>query len=221
MQIGELLMRDIRTGRLADGERLAPERDMAAALSISVGTLRKALAELEHRGLLDRVQGSGNYIRHPDNAADVYALFRLELTDGGGHPSADLLSVRRMNKPADLPAFGGSRHAFRFRRLRRLDGEDAAMEEIWLDGSTADIINAPDVTDSLYAFYRQHLGVWIVRVEDRVAIAALPGWAEKHIENTVAGAWGFVERLARDQQGNTVEYSRTWFHPERVRFVAR
>jgi GntR family transcriptional regulator len=56
LQVTELIIRDIAAGRLIDGEKLPPERDMAADLGIAVGTLRKALAELQNRGLLERVQ---------------------------------------------------------------------------------------------------------------------------------------------------------------------
>ena len=47
VQVSELLIREIAAGRLIDGERLPPEREMAKSLHVSVGTLRKALAELE------------------------------------------------------------------------------------------------------------------------------------------------------------------------------
>lgn len=43
LQVSESLIRDIGAGVLADGTRLPPEREMAADLGISVGTLRKAL----------------------------------------------------------------------------------------------------------------------------------------------------------------------------------
>ena len=93
VQISELLIRDIQAGRLVDGERLPPERDMAANLGISVGTLRKSLEELTALGLLDRVQGSGNYICAQEDTQSVYAFFRVELIEGGGLPTAELLSV--------------------------------------------------------------------------------------------------------------------------------
>lgn len=82
LQIAEMLVREVAAGRLTDGEKLAPERDMAADLGIAVGTLRKALAELQERGLLERVQGSGNYIRAVSDPQSVYAFFRLEMIEG-------------------------------------------------------------------------------------------------------------------------------------------
>jgi len=61
IQVSEMLIREIAAGHLSDGARLPPERDMAVGLDISVGTLRKALADLEDKGMLERVQGSGNF----------------------------------------------------------------------------------------------------------------------------------------------------------------
>ena len=103
VQISELLIREISAGRLLVGERLPPEREMASDLNTSVGTLRKSLKELELKGLLERVQGSGNYIRHGDIDESVYAMFRLELLSGGGLPRADILNVRNLEKPINLP----------------------------------------------------------------------------------------------------------------------
>ncbi|MEL6700823.1 MAG: GntR family transcriptional regulator, partial [Pseudomonadota bacterium] len=62
LQIGEMLVREIASGRLADGARLPSERQMASELNVAVGTLRRALDDLTERGLLERVQGSGNYV---------------------------------------------------------------------------------------------------------------------------------------------------------------
>ena len=106
IQISEMLIREINAGRYLDGERLPPERDMSAELGISVGTLRKALADLTLKGMLERVQGSGNYIRAQADTKSVYAFFRVELLRGGGLPTADVLDVTRLAKPVDLPDFG-------------------------------------------------------------------------------------------------------------------
>ena len=55
VRISERLIREIAAGRLADGTRLPPEREMAVELGASVGTLRKALADLADKGLLERI----------------------------------------------------------------------------------------------------------------------------------------------------------------------
>jgi GntR family transcriptional regulator len=108
VQIAELMIRDIAAGRYLDGERLPPERDLALSLSTTVTTLRKALVMLEEKELLKRVQGSGNYVQVQSDVESVYAFFRVELLQGGGLPTARLLSMDRCKKPNDLPEFGSS-----------------------------------------------------------------------------------------------------------------
>ena len=120
VQIAELLTRDIVAGRLIDGERVKPEREMAAELGVSVGTLRKALRDMGEKGLIEAVQGSGNYVRSGGDTGTVYAMFRLELLEGGGLPRARVLSLDHMDKPADLPDFGTSQLGTRIRRLRTM-----------------------------------------------------------------------------------------------------
>ncbi len=220
-QTAELLIRDIAAGRLSDGERLPPERDMAVSLGQSVGTLRKALAELEHQGLLERIHGSGNYIRHKPDASGIYAFFRLELPEGGGLPTAEILSLKRLKMPEAARAKGLSEAGHRIRRVRRLNGEPVALEEIWLDGGRARDLRQEDLSESVYLFYREALGIWIARAEDRVGVAAVPGWAPEDFGLAAGAACGHVERIARDQNGEAVEFSQTWFDPDRARYVAR
>ena len=218
LQIAEMLIRDIAAGRLARGERLPPERAMAGELGIAVGTLRRALSELEARGLVERRHGSGNYVTGNAEGAGIYAFFRLELLNGGGLPGAEVLSVSRLPKPADLPEFGPAPDAHRIRRLRHLSGRPAALEEIWLDGSRADTLG--DLGESLYLHYRQRLGLVIFRVEDRVSIGAGPHWSSG--APVAAGApCGYVERVSWGQDGNPAEFSRTWFNPGVAAYVAR
>ena len=82
LRIAEMLTHDIAAGRLPDGARLPPERNLAPSFDVSVGTLRKALTELEARGLLTRRHGSGNYVQFDGRAAAGYSMFRLELAGG-------------------------------------------------------------------------------------------------------------------------------------------
>lgn len=220
-QIAELLIRDIAAGRLIDGERLPPERDMAASLGIAVGTLRQALKSLTEKGLLDRVQGSGNYIRAKADAASVYALFRLERVDGGGLPTARLLSIEHCTKDERLPVFGARPDGHRIRRLRLLSGRVAAIEEIWLDGSEADRILETDLSESLYLYYRQRLGIWISRAEDSIGQGPVPDWAPAEFPHRPGTPLPMVTRISWAQDGRSVEASWTWYDPSTARYVAR
>lgn len=221
LQISELLIRDIAAGRLIDGEKLPPEREMAAQLGIAVGTLRQALKELTAKGMLVRVQGSGNYIRAVNAPASVYALFRLELVTGGGLPTARVLSVERCAKDPALPDFGDSAEGFRIRRLRSLSGKIAAVEEIWLDGSYAQSIAKTDLSESLYLYYREKLGLWIARAEDRVGLGQCPDWTPEEFAHAAGTPLPRITRVSWGQDGRRCEASWTWYDPDIAQYVAR
>lgn len=220
VQIAELLTRDIISGRLIDGERLPPERDMAAELGVSVGTLRKALRDMGAKGLVESVQGSGNYIRAGGDTGTVYAMFRLELLEGGGLPRARVLSVELMNKPTDLPEFGTDTRATRVRRLRSLNETIMAVEEIWLDAASG-LMSEATMSESLYATYRKELGLWIQRAEDRVSLAAVPDWAPDTFRPDPGDTVGYVERFSWADAAAPIEFSRTWYDPQRAVYVQR
>ncbi|MER5727108.1 GntR family transcriptional regulator [Streptomyces sp. NPDC002138] len=77
--IAEDLRNQISTGRLEAGERLPSEAQLAARYKVSTPTLRNALALLQGEGLIEKIHGSGNFIRHP--------LRRITYV-GGGHAPA-------------------------------------------------------------------------------------------------------------------------------------
>ncbi len=226
VEISEGLAREIEAGILSEGYRLAPERTMAQELGVSVGTLRKALADLADKGMIERIQGSGNYVRRSDLRAagksrTIYGFFRLELLLGGGLPTAKVVSIERMDKPAELGFLTGGPQAFRFRRLRRLNGIDAAVEEMWIDAAEGVEISKAELSDSLYLFYRERFDFWITRAEDSVSVAPVAPWKPESFGSGAGDIWGFIERKSFDQHNRCVEFSRTWFDPATTRFVAR
>ena len=57
------LEEDIQTGALKPGTRLLPQRDMANRLGLSVGTVSRAYAEAEARGLVSGEVGRGTFVQ--------------------------------------------------------------------------------------------------------------------------------------------------------------
>ncbi|MCK0094084.1 GntR family transcriptional regulator [Yoonia sp. F2084L] len=221
IQLSEMLIREIAAGHLADGARLPPERDMADDLGVAVGTLRKALADVEAKGLLDRVQGSGNYVRHRPAVDSVYAFFRLELLKGGGLPTAQVVSVDRLTKPAGFARLGGDPQGHRIIRLRSLDGVLIALEEIWLDAAVRENVAVSDLSDSLYHFYRHELGLVIASVEDRVGVDAMPSWTPDAFHLKAGQNAGYIERVSWTAAKEPAEFSRTWYDAKRANYISR
>lgn len=218
-----MISREISAGIWPDGSRLPTEAELAAKLGVAIGTLRKALALLEQRGLLERIQGSGTYVRRKARTGSIYEFFHLELKRGAGLPTARILSLDLCERPDALPAFGdgASKRAWRVRRLRHLGGVPAALEEIWFDARHAPALKIGDIAESMHLFYRETLGFWIARVEDKVSVATCPDFAPPATPFTPGRALGHVERVSWGNADTVEEYSRNWFDPETVCYAAR
>jgi DNA-binding transcriptional MocR family regulator len=76
LAIAECLADDIRAGRLGGGDRLPPHRELAERLGVTVGTVSRAYAEADRRGLVRGEVGRGTYVR-------ARALERPGTRDGG------------------------------------------------------------------------------------------------------------------------------------------
>ena len=135
-------------------------------------------------------------------------------------PRADILSVDHLEKPADLPQFGASSRGSRVRRMRYLNDTIIAVEEIWLDES-AGRIDRSLLSDSLYRYYQHQLGFWITRAEDRVSVGSLPDWTPPVSPNPPGKRSGYIERFSWSEKAEPVEFSKTWFDPDRATYVQR
>jgi GntR family transcriptional regulator len=221
VQLSEMLIREIVSGRIPDGARLPTERQMAADMGVAVRTLRKSLAHLQEKGLLERVQGSGNYVRYKPDVESVYSFFRLELNEGGGLPTAKVLDVLKLSKPADTPFIGDSPMGHRVRRLRFLADQPIAIEEIWFDERFAQQIQKEELIDSMYFFYKSSLDLMITRIEDRVSVGVVPEWTVDEFEMSAGDMAGYIERIGWDQNDEPAEFSKTWFDPKLARYTMR
>lgn len=85
-------------GRLQAGARLPVEKDLAAELGVSRGSLREAVRALAILGVLETRQGDGTYVTALD-ASLLLAPLRFLADLHGPEDSAHLLAVRRILEP--------------------------------------------------------------------------------------------------------------------------
>lgn len=106
-EVAARLRRFIADGHLKAGDKLPPERQLAAMLGVSRTSVRDAIRTLEVVGLLEPRQGKGTVVRElsPDHLTAPLASALLTRRD----LLADLLAVRKMIEPS--VAREAARHA--------------------------------------------------------------------------------------------------------------
>lgn len=85
-QIYAQLRGDISAGHLKPGERIASEKELSEQFHVSRITAKKALEMLFDEGLIERFQGKGSFVAHPDVGAHL-------LSASSAAPPAHLIGV--------------------------------------------------------------------------------------------------------------------------------
>lgn len=63
VQLAEHIAARIRAGDLKPGQRLPPERELAAEYGVAYHTVRGAMRVLREQGLIVSIQGRGTYVK--------------------------------------------------------------------------------------------------------------------------------------------------------------
>lgn len=118
-KIFELTIRaGIESGLWKPGVPLPPERLLAEACSLSVGTVKRAMLNLTHEGLLYRRQGKGTFVSGSFNRK--HRRYFLRLKDFGGQEAQNAVTLHRIKRIRAVPEINA---------LLRL-GPDADLYEV-------------------------------------------------------------------------------------------
>jgi GntR family transcriptional regulator, transcriptional repressor for pyruvate dehydrogenase complex len=94
VQAAEQIQQFIIRGQLRPGDRLPPERELSEQLGVSRTVVREANKQLQERGLVKVLTGSGTYVSKVEPAAISQAISLFMW--GHGHTFHDLLESRKM-----------------------------------------------------------------------------------------------------------------------------
>ena len=77
IRVRHAILDAIVEGHLHDGDQIPPEQELCAALSVSLGTVQRALRELSIDGTLLRMHGRGTFVAEPALPKDEIWQFRF------------------------------------------------------------------------------------------------------------------------------------------------
>lgn len=171
-RVYQTILDRIVRGELGPGAMLPSETDLGAELGVSQGTARKALMELEQRGIVQRSQGRGTFVATTTPESALFHFFRLRRADGSQvSPKLETESARRRRGAADERAAFGTddTHVFEISRVRSIDGKKIIRETALLPASLfPGIAERSPLPNALYALYQQSYGIVISRAEEQL-----------------------------------------------------
>jgi GntR family transcriptional regulator len=228
VQLREALLGEIRDGGLEPGDRFATEAAIQARYRVSRATVRQALADLEARGVIRRVQGLGSFVAVPKIRHEPLLTSFSELAASQGFtPSHRMLTSTVEEVPADMATELDLPEGTRCRFLRRLllaDGKPVGLAETWLP---LDVLGGHDALferdrldqGSMYeTLQREPIGL----VLDRAVETISPGVVDAPSAGLLGCDAGtpvlLIRRLTFTPAGRPVESTRLVFVGERYEY---
>jgi GntR family transcriptional regulator len=131
----------IRSGRLAHGDQLPGEHQLAEQYQVSRGTVRSALVELQHQALISTHAGVGSFVTFDGVTLDQRVGWARALADSGTPVTTELVGITEVEDTELTRRFTTPKFV-RVKRLRRDEtGRGVSLEEATLPpvGSLAEL----------------------------------------------------------------------------------
>jgi GntR family transcriptional regulator len=220
-QLQRALRESIDQGVFGPAEALPAERQLAADLSVSRITVRKAIDGLAEEGLLVRRAGAGNFVNHriEKNFARLTSFSEDMRARGRTPASVWLKRSEGLVTPEEalrLRLSPGS-PVYRFNRIRHADEVPMCVEYATIPASCLPSLEAVDV--SMYEAL-EAAGNRPVRALQRLSALLLDAEHAKLLLAQEGAAGLCVERLGFLRDGRAVEFCRSYFRGDMYDFVA-
>lgn len=147
LQISRDIEDSISRGELNAGDKLMTELQMAKHYSVSRVTVRRAIADLEQRGLVFSRQGMGSFVSIAYSVSDFFSRrqsFMLNSLEQKKRPSTKILSKGPRRPDSVLLKYTGldaDAGMIRIERLRFSDGSPVTIEYDWFPEKEARILS--------------------------------------------------------------------------------
>ncbi|HEV2122437.1 MAG TPA: GntR family transcriptional regulator [Chloroflexota bacterium] len=226
-QILEALRREILDGVLQPGDQMPTEPELMERFGVSRITVRQALAELVHQGLLYRRSGKGTFVTHPKIEQELYALtgFVEDMVALGMKASARVVSVERV--PADatvarqLEMAVGSM-VMRLERVRLGNEEPLSFDVTFLPPALGERVAREDLSvHPIFALLEDKYGIPLGYADYRIHATSADRTVARHLEISRGAPVLLIERMTYGESGTPLDYERLYYRGDRVSYRMR
>lgn len=176
-QVEEIIRKRLIENYWKPGEALPSEFELAEELSVSQGTVRKALNDMVAENLLERRQGRGTFVSEYTERRALFLYFNLKSRDGEqSMPSSHTLACEQRiatETECNRLQLEQGAHVVALHRVRELRGRPVMVERLTLPRDLfPDLGSDVKLPENLYRFYQGEYGITIAKASESVAAVA-------------------------------------------------
>lgn len=205
---------------LPEGAKIPSERSLSTQFGVARATIRQALVDIEHRGMLKRVTGAGTFVTRTTvvQRLAVISSFTEDMRNRGMRSSTILLeSVRGPVAPVVMERLklAGDADVLFVKRLRLADDEPMALDRLYVPSWVVPTLSEEDLGQvPFYALLRES-GVVVVSGEEAISSTSLKRDEAEALGVRMRSPALLVERTSWDKEGRPIEFSQTTYRGDR------
>jgi GntR family transcriptional regulator len=168
------LLNAIESGSCPPGQTLPSETEIAGAMGVSIGTLRRAVDELAAEHILVRRQGRGTFVATHGTDRFLFQFFHVERIDGLREaPLVDLVSFERLradDEPAQALNLRLGEPVIQIENRLRLQGSAVIYDRLTLPSSLFKGLTEKRFRErpgTIYQLYQSDFGITVLHARER------------------------------------------------------
>jgi GntR family transcriptional regulator len=221
-QIRQLLLEEIRSGKLNPGDRLPPERVYAETLGVSLAPVRQAILGLVKDGCIERSAGRGTFVRQDKLTETVTTLsgFTESMRQRGRLVEMQVLRQELVDASEEVRSVLGLGRApvVELSRVATESGSPLALLVSLLDGRRfGELLTVDFSAVSLYTYLREAYGLEMTRATNIVQVVHCDVEEAAVLEIPVSSPALEAVHTTFDQHDRPVERARVLYRADRVR----
>ncbi len=234
LQVKRALLQRIEAREWGPGVALPNERELAQALQVSIGTLRRAVDELVAEHVLVRRQGKGTFVRLHSRDRFVFQFFRMQsrgewpspsLPEEPEFPAVQFLSFERQRADEVMARALRLREGdpvFLMHNRLSLGTRPVALDRIVISANHFKGLTEKRFTErsgTIYSLYQNDFGITVLRTQERARAVLASREAIRHLGVSMGTPLLEVHRLALSFGERPVEYRVSTVQTQRHDYV--
>ena len=210
LQVRDLLVARIATAEWKPGATLPNEVDLARELSVSPGTVRRALEEMEGERLIYRRQGRGTFVA--DHTSEELAIRYTNIRTSKGVRFAGEIALARLTageaqelEQKRLRLRPGAQ-VMRIHRVRQSAGVPFMVEDVTLPESLFPGLSGSQEVPHRITLLAQQFGLLLGRAEEQVRVSKADGEIAKELQVAKDTPILVLDRVVYTLDGRPVEW---------------
>ena len=222
-QLEEYIKKKIKERVYLPGESIPTERELTELFGVSRMTVRQAITNLNHQGVLYKIPGKGAFVSKEiiEKKLDIQS-FSQDMEKRGLAPSSKVLYFEKITPDDEIKLklqLSENEQVYFINRLRLANNEPMAIEYCYLpEKYYPDLMKYNLEKCSLYRIMKQEYHVNFNYMKQDIKATNMSKREAEMVLGKVRG-FGIVSlKIMFNDDENPTEYTKTIYHPDRYTF---